>query len=464
MNKKLITATLVLSLLASTPSFASPFTDTNDQNVEYAYQNNLMKGMTQNTFSPNSTLTRGQFATVLANLTKETPSGILPFTDVKKSAYYYSPVLWAYNNKIITGTSEYTFSPNATLNREQVASMTSAYMVKYIKGVQKNKTHFNDISQASSWARETIELSGKIFQDAGIIYGNNFEPKRAFTRLEVAKLVSHLDKLKKNNTQPTYTQPQNNPTYQGQNQNNTQQNQNYNQSNTNYTQPNTNKTYQDFLDKQNKQKEELNIFMREQNKIINEWLTMIEEISNQPYSPTQEEQIMMDMVNAERAKVGAKPLKFMPELKSIADIRVKEAHDWYMLYGRDESKAPSNRLNPHIRANNVYFWKDIINYNNDVFKNTKFYKFILHEKKYNITNKILENKFGENLVWGTNNNNINEFTQSLINSKGHYRQMVKPQWTHVFYSKYDDGKYTTWVQIFFDADAGKTELKTYQEN
>ena len=457
MNKKLITATLVLSLLASTPSFASPFTDTNDQSVEYAYQNNLMKGMTQNTFSPNSTLTRGQFATVLANLTKETPSGILPFTDVKKGAYYYGPVLWAYNNKIITGTSEYTFSPNATLNREQVASMTSAYMVKYIKGVQKNKTYFNDISQASSWARETIELSGKIFQDAGIVYGNNFEPKQAFTRLEVAKLVSHLDKLKKNNTQQAYTQTQNNQNY-------PQQNQNYSQQNQNNTQPNTNKIYQDFLDKQNKQKNELNEYIREQNKIVNEWLTMIEEISNQPYSPTQEEQTMMDMVNAERTKVGAKPLKFMPELKSIADIRVKEANDWYKLYAFEKKKnAPSDRPNPHIRPNKTYGFNDLKT-NTDLFTNTKFYNFLTQTAKYNVTNQIIMGNLRENLVYGDSRSSINQLTQLLINSKGHYQTMIKPQWTHAFYSKYEENGYTTWVQIFFNADAGKTELKLYQEN
>ena len=447
MNKKLITATLVLSLLASTPSFASPFVDTQDQSVEYAYQNNLMKGMTQNTFSPNSTLTRGQFATVLANLTKETPSGILPFTDVKKSAYYYGPVLWAYNNKIITGTSEYTFSPNATLNREQVASMTSAYMLKYIKGVQKNKTHFNDISQASSWARETIELSGKIFQDAGIVYGNNFEPKRAFTRLEVAKLVSHLDKLKKNNTQPTYTQPQNNQTYQRQNQNynqpnqnNTQQNQNYNQPNTNYTQPQQSQEQNQAQLEWLKRQKELEQQDKENKRIRQEFNQMLREITSQSYTPSEEEQIMMDMVNTERVKVGAKPLKFLPELKSIADIRVREAHEWYLLYNKDRNKAPSNQTNPHYRKNGTQFQNEIKK-NLDLFKHTKFYNF----------QNNLNDRFSENLCFGTNDN-VESFTKALIDSKGHYKNMIDQNWTHAYYTKYTINGYTTWIQTFFDAN------------
>lgn len=458
MNKKLITATLALSLLASTPSFASPFTDTTDQSVEYAYQNNLMKGMTQNTFSPNSTLTRGQFATVLANLTKETPSGILPFTDVKKGAYYYGPVLWAYNNKIITGTSEYTFSPNATLNREQVASMTSAYMVKYIKGVQKNKTHFNDISRASSWARETIELSGKIFQDAGIVYGNNFEPKKAFTRLEVAKLVSHLDKLKKNNTQPTYTQPQNNPTYQRQNQNNNQQNQNYNQQNQNYNQTQQpqeqNQAQLEWLKRQKEleqKQKEIEQQNNENKKIKQEFNQMLREITNQPYTPSEEEQIMMDMVNAERVKVGAKPLKFLPELKSIADIRVREAHEWYKLYAKDESKAPSNQPTPHYRKNGTDpYYIENINQNMDLFINTKFHSIFENALKHNLIYDVMFNKFGENLCYGPNN--VKTHTNALINSKGHYNTMIDSNWTHAYYAKYTSNDRTTWVQIFFDAN------------
>ena len=60
MNKKIITATLVLSLLTSTTSFAAaPFTDVNDPSVDYAYENGLMSGMSATKFQPNTTLTRG---------------------------------------------------------------------------------------------------------------------------------------------------------------------------------------------------------------------------------------------------------------------------------------------------------------------------------------------------------------------------------------------------------------------
>ena len=196
MNKKIITATLVLSLLASTPSFAAPFTDVNDPSVDYVYENGLMSGMSATKFQPNTTLTRGQFATVFASLTREIPSGSLPFVDVKPTAYYYGPVLWAYNNNIVSGTTSKTFSPNATLNREQVASMVSDYWKKYFPDKKLEPTNFSDLNQASPWARDGVQLAGQVFKYADIITSSNFEPKKPFTRLEVARLVMSLSNLR----------------------------------------------------------------------------------------------------------------------------------------------------------------------------------------------------------------------------------------------------------------------------
>jgi len=197
MNKKVITATLVLSLLTSTTSFAAPFTDTAAQSVDYVYKNGLMSGISATKFEPNRILTRGEFVTVFASFTgEETPSGSLPFVDVNPTAYYYAPVLWAYNNNIVSGTTSKTFSPNATLNREQVASMVSDYWKKYLQDKKLEPTNFSDLNQASPWARDGVQLAGQVFKYADIITSSNFEPKKPFTRLEVARLVMSLSNLR----------------------------------------------------------------------------------------------------------------------------------------------------------------------------------------------------------------------------------------------------------------------------
>ena len=199
MNKKIITAILILGLFTSTASFAAaPFTDVNDSSVNYAYERGLMNGISKTKFEPNRILTRGEFATVFASLTREENplTGSLPFVDVEPTAYYYGPVLWAYNNNIVSGTTSKTFSPNATLNREQVASMVSDYLKKYYPDKKLEPTTFTDLNQASPWARDGVQLAGQVFRDAGIITSSNFEPKKPFTRLEVAKIVTELDCLR----------------------------------------------------------------------------------------------------------------------------------------------------------------------------------------------------------------------------------------------------------------------------
>lgn len=125
----------------------------------------------------------------------------------------------------------------------------------------------------------------------------------------------------------------------------------------------------------------------------------------------------MDMVNAERTKVRVQPLKFMPELKPIADIRAKEAHDWYQLYTFSGKKAPQNQPNPRYRNGSLFFL--YLDQNKDIYQNTKFYSLFKSDQDYKRALQFIAPSFGENLVYG-NLNNIKSFTQSLINSKGHY--------------------------------------------
>lgn len=86
------------------------------QSVMWAYENNITKGDTDTTFSPDDTCTRGQVVTFLWRSQGEpTPtSSENPFADVTSEDYYYSAVLWAVENGITAGTSDTTFSPEKT--------------------------------------------------------------------------------------------------------------------------------------------------------------------------------------------------------------------------------------------------------------------------------------------------------------------------------------------------------------
>ena len=93
--------------------------------VEWAVNKGVTAGTSKNTFSPNATCTREQVVTFLWRAAGEPePSGTtkMKFTDVDKDAYYYDAVMWAVEEGITTGTSATTFSPKATVTRGQVVT------------------------------------------------------------------------------------------------------------------------------------------------------------------------------------------------------------------------------------------------------------------------------------------------------------------------------------------------------
>ena len=107
----------------------NPFTDVKKSDFYYepvlwAVNNGITSGTSKTTFSPNEACTRGQIATFLWRAAGQpTPSTSKnPFTDVKKSDYYYKAVLWAVGAGITSGTSKTTFSPNDPCTRGQIAA------------------------------------------------------------------------------------------------------------------------------------------------------------------------------------------------------------------------------------------------------------------------------------------------------------------------------------------------------
>ena len=91
--------------------------------VEWAVENGITKGTTDTTFSPNMTCSRAQIVTFLWRSEKSPAAGTAnPFADVKSTAYYADAVLWAVKENITKGTTSTTFSPNADCTRAQIVT------------------------------------------------------------------------------------------------------------------------------------------------------------------------------------------------------------------------------------------------------------------------------------------------------------------------------------------------------
>ncbi len=125
------------------------FTDVSESDyyyeaVKWAVELGITKGTSDTTFSPNASCTRAQMVTFLwrAAGSPEAKSTTCVFTDVDKDAYYYEALLWAVENGITNGTSDTAFSPDADCNRGQMAT----FLYRSAKTPVVSGNHaFNDV-------------------------------------------------------------------------------------------------------------------------------------------------------------------------------------------------------------------------------------------------------------------------------------------------------------------------------
>lgn len=182
-----------------------PFTDVNEgdwfyDKVAYVYHHKLMTGTSETTFEPNATLTRAMMVQILYN--KEgrpaaTTNGN-PYTDVPKDQWYYNAVQWAYENKITSGTSETTFEPNSEVTREQFAR----FMYNYAGNpAVSGKLDFVDADQVPDWAYDAMVWANQ----NNIILGKKksdgsvvLDPRGNATRAEAATILMGYCKAQEN--------------------------------------------------------------------------------------------------------------------------------------------------------------------------------------------------------------------------------------------------------------------------
>lgn len=144
-----------------------PFTDVRESDwfygdVAFAYENGLFAGTSDTTFSPNASMTRAMLVTVLYRLEGQPAvNGRSGFSDVQYNGYYEDAVTWAADNGIVNGTSTTTFSPNANVTREQMAAILYRYAQykKYNTAASSSLTGFNDYATVSSYAVTSLQWS-----------------------------------------------------------------------------------------------------------------------------------------------------------------------------------------------------------------------------------------------------------------------------------------------------------------
>ena len=126
-------------MFITNPFVDVPTTEYYYNSAVWASREKITNGTDATHFSPYQNCTRAQVATFLwrAKGSPAPKSAKSPFTDVKDpTAYFYQPILWAYENGVTNGTSETEFSPDQTCTRAQIVTFLYRALVKPMDPVE----------------------------------------------------------------------------------------------------------------------------------------------------------------------------------------------------------------------------------------------------------------------------------------------------------------------------------------
>ena len=154
--------------------------------VEQLYKRGIINGVSANSYSPDSFVTREQLAKIIcAMLGNEGIEGNAEFSDVEQGRWSGRFINFCKDNGYVTGYPDGTFAPAGYVTRQDIAVVL--YRV-INKKAETSELQFADAENISDYAKEAVGY----FVDEKILKGyedNSFKPKKNCTRAEVASIV-----------------------------------------------------------------------------------------------------------------------------------------------------------------------------------------------------------------------------------------------------------------------------------
>ncbi len=148
--------------------------------VRYVREKELMAGVSETEFSPDTDLTRAQLITILWN-SKGQPvvNSSIPFSDVSEGAWYTEAVRWAASEKVAQGYGNGKFGTDDLVTREQMVSLLWR-MNGSPDGEAADLSVYPDAGSVSPWAGDALSWA----VGSGVIPdGNNsLAPRKTVTR------------------------------------------------------------------------------------------------------------------------------------------------------------------------------------------------------------------------------------------------------------------------------------------
>ncbi len=182
--------------------------DPDHYGIEFCLDNSIMAGTGADTFNPDDSITRAQFATMFYRFagSPETSENS-KFSDLTQE-WYKKPIAWAAANGVLNGTDDTTFSPDDVITREQIATIFYRYAqskgldMSVGDGWDLSKSGYNDSGDIADYALSAMNWCF----EKGIMYIhsiNGYEyaiyPKAAPSRADTATMFLKFSYVLNNN-------------------------------------------------------------------------------------------------------------------------------------------------------------------------------------------------------------------------------------------------------------------------
>jgi hypothetical protein len=155
--------------------------------IKYLYDNDIVSGTSDTTFSPNEQLTREQFVKIICGAfdIKESTDAAT-FKDVAKGSWYEPFVKKACSAGLVSGVSKDKFGVGEKITRQDLAVIIFRAVGDKIKA-ENRAPDFKDKTQISGYAVEAVTTLAR----AGILNGTDgkVNPQNYCTRAEMAKII-----------------------------------------------------------------------------------------------------------------------------------------------------------------------------------------------------------------------------------------------------------------------------------
>ena len=183
-------------IVAQIQNGATPFLDIANHwaknEIENAYTNHWISGISESMFAPDTAINRAELATLLVrrfNITSQTARN--EFLDISDNDWFEQYISILHSKGIVDGYGD-VFLPEKQVTRQEAAKMIMLASGKRIDEKLNSDSLFSDDALISDWAKPYIYTANRL----GIIKGKDgdiFDPEGRATRAEIVVMLSRID-------------------------------------------------------------------------------------------------------------------------------------------------------------------------------------------------------------------------------------------------------------------------------